>query len=639
MDAQAQDRAHRIGQTRDVHIYRLVTEHTIEENILLKAKQKRQLDFLVMDEGKFSMSHTHGKPKLNKNNDSEGNKGNAVFTKEGLRDILGVKLGDDDSSIGTSINSTSIIEEVSSKDNDQVLSKEQMEHAMAVLEDEDDVKAMRGAQKEAAEKLKEFDETVQFHKDNDLENDSLSQYSQDDDTMDDEQGRQNTKDGNIKGQRKESFKDKSVSQQISTPGTENNDSNVNDAQMEREFAAWQKKVGIDMKTISESLKPTERYGKLFKENIDPFYSVHYDEIEELRHEDENHEEELEFDIDEIEKHKETQERQVIEDGDLLATNPSPEYLPHLRNVYLQEKVKLRNQKKRRKLTGENWCTKIDGTTKLPFWYNEDTGEAIWEKPTVLLELEADRNAHENKWISLPGKPLYNIMSFLLPYPDRINCSKVCRQWRTAATDISFVKHVFPVEMSGIEIEATKLNKIYFRTISDAIATAVPGDTIELGDGHYWINDPGISVDFPLRIVGDENDPSHVVLELRGSIIWKGHAGWIEGVTIRRPKMASEKSIGKEILRVEGKGKIDMAFCVFDNEGGTGNVTKLSGQGSKGKWHDILIKNASVGKSGLLIDENSTLLMDQVRAKCYISKAINYTVLLTYSYQHSCALFQ
>ncbi|CAN0559896.1 unnamed protein product, partial [Ectocarpus sp. 12 AP-2014] len=46
MDAQAQDRAHRIGQTREVHIYRLVTSSSIEENILKKAQQKRHLDFL-----------------------------------------------------------------------------------------------------------------------------------------------------------------------------------------------------------------------------------------------------------------------------------------------------------------------------------------------------------------------------------------------------------------------------------------------------------------------------------------------------------------------------------------------------------------------------------------------------------------
>merc|ERR1712187_606065 len=49
MDAQAQDRAHRIGQTKTVNIYRLVTEHTIEENILIKAQQKRNLDVLVME--------------------------------------------------------------------------------------------------------------------------------------------------------------------------------------------------------------------------------------------------------------------------------------------------------------------------------------------------------------------------------------------------------------------------------------------------------------------------------------------------------------------------------------------------------------------------------------------------------------
>ena len=40
MDAQAQDRCHRIGQTRDVAIYRLVSQQTIEENILRKAQHK-----------------------------------------------------------------------------------------------------------------------------------------------------------------------------------------------------------------------------------------------------------------------------------------------------------------------------------------------------------------------------------------------------------------------------------------------------------------------------------------------------------------------------------------------------------------------------------------------------------------------
>ena len=53
MDAQAQDRCHRIGQTRDVHVYRLVTENTIESNILLKSNQKRHLDHLAIQSGKF----------------------------------------------------------------------------------------------------------------------------------------------------------------------------------------------------------------------------------------------------------------------------------------------------------------------------------------------------------------------------------------------------------------------------------------------------------------------------------------------------------------------------------------------------------------------------------------------------------
>lgn len=43
MDAQAADRAHRIGRTEDVHVYNLITKNTIEEKIILRAKQKKDV--------------------------------------------------------------------------------------------------------------------------------------------------------------------------------------------------------------------------------------------------------------------------------------------------------------------------------------------------------------------------------------------------------------------------------------------------------------------------------------------------------------------------------------------------------------------------------------------------------------------
>jgi superfamily II DNA/RNA helicase len=54
MDKQAQDRCHRIGQTHTVHIYRLITSYTIEENILRKSLQKRKLEDMILEEGEFT---------------------------------------------------------------------------------------------------------------------------------------------------------------------------------------------------------------------------------------------------------------------------------------------------------------------------------------------------------------------------------------------------------------------------------------------------------------------------------------------------------------------------------------------------------------------------------------------------------
>lgn len=46
-DLQAMARAHRIGQTEAVNIYRFVTSGSVEEEILERAKKKRVLDHLV----------------------------------------------------------------------------------------------------------------------------------------------------------------------------------------------------------------------------------------------------------------------------------------------------------------------------------------------------------------------------------------------------------------------------------------------------------------------------------------------------------------------------------------------------------------------------------------------------------------
>jgi DNA helicase INO80 len=53
MDAQATDRVHRIGQTKEVTVYRLITSHTVEERILKRAKQKQTVQSTVYAGGAF----------------------------------------------------------------------------------------------------------------------------------------------------------------------------------------------------------------------------------------------------------------------------------------------------------------------------------------------------------------------------------------------------------------------------------------------------------------------------------------------------------------------------------------------------------------------------------------------------------
>jgi helicase SWR1 len=111
MDKQCQDRCHRIGQTRDVHIYRLVSEYTIESNILKKAQQKQILDNVVIQEGEFTTDY---------------------FNKLSVRDMLG------DEVVGTGLIGEESIE----------LGGKNLEKALAQAEDADDAAAAAVAMRE-----------------------------------------------------------------------------------------------------------------------------------------------------------------------------------------------------------------------------------------------------------------------------------------------------------------------------------------------------------------------------------------------------------------------------------------------------------------------------------------------------------
>lgn len=123
MDKQCQDRCHRIGQTRDVHIYRLVSEHTIEANILRKASQKQMLDDVVIQEGEF-------------NTDS--------FNRPSVRDVLGEKVDFMSEGVAAADAALDLVLGGSESNSDQRRVGRVFEQA----EDKEDVAAARVAEKE-----------------------------------------------------------------------------------------------------------------------------------------------------------------------------------------------------------------------------------------------------------------------------------------------------------------------------------------------------------------------------------------------------------------------------------------------------------------------------------------------------------
>ncbi|CAG2100825.1 unnamed protein product [Medioppia subpectinata] len=138
MDAQAQDRCHRIGQTRDVHIYRLISEMTIEENILKKAQQKKLLGSLAIEGGNFTT---------------------AFFKQNAIQELFGIDLPSTDGQSVAPISAPPVDEMDPNFDL-------QLEQALGTVEEDNDVAAAKTAGAEAAAEFAEFDENIPLDVDN-----------------------------------------------------------------------------------------------------------------------------------------------------------------------------------------------------------------------------------------------------------------------------------------------------------------------------------------------------------------------------------------------------------------------------------------------------------------------------------------
>ena len=149
MDRQAQDRCHRIGQTREVNIYRLVSQHTVEENILKKAQQKVALENLALKEGASSLFN----PEMFKKMDVRELFEDETKNVPEVTPLAHLTQGD---AVASSAAKGQAAPGASKEK--QVVSDKEWEMAIANAEDERDVEAMKNAKAEEKEELADFNE-------------------------------------------------------------------------------------------------------------------------------------------------------------------------------------------------------------------------------------------------------------------------------------------------------------------------------------------------------------------------------------------------------------------------------------------------------------------------------------------------
>ncbi|OQR83195.1 SNF2 family helicase/ATPase and F-box protein [Achlya hypogyna] len=436
MDAQAQDRAHRIGQTRDVHIYRLVSEHTVEENILRKATQKRHLDALVMADGQFTTEY---------------------FSKASLRDL--VAPGADASM---------------TIDDDDTPDASAIEAAMGQLEDSEDAAELQAAQAALATE-KELD------------------------------------DGG--------FEDEPpVAPAESEP-------------LER--------------GLQSQLRPIDRMALRFRQTVDPVLVVPSAAPLDARLAQE------ELELERIEADKVVDEETAIADGDLIvagapASATADAYLmlettPTLtaqRRVYQKARRQVHRARRLRAISGDAWTLRTCTKSALPYYFNEDTREAQWDQPPILVKNEVDRTARAGGFAALPPDVLLRVAAYCAPRDRLLALARVCKPWASCAVHSQFFVRVHADD-----------------DCAAVIAQLQPGDTVVFGSGNHLIA-KSLVVRAPVRFTGPLNGGTCTVQLAPGTELeWRATGGEMRGL-----HLCADGPTPTPLLRVPPLGHVTLLQC-------------------------------------------------------------------------------
>ncbi|KAL1533985.1 Pharynx and intestine in excess protein 1 [Salvia divinorum] len=271
MDQQAQDRCHRIGQTREVHIYRLISESTIEENILKKANQKRALDDLVIQSGSYNTE---------------------FFKKLDPTELF--------SGHGTVSQKDTLLDKTSKNCGEATLSCMDLEAALKNAEDEADYMALKKVEEEEAVDNQEFTEEAVGK----LEDDELANEEE------------MKPDGPAEPTALNVKSDEGIVVSEILPVEEgalafqNNEDDVDMLADVKQMAAAAAAAGQAILSFENQLRPIDRYAVRFLELWDPI-------IDKTAVEPNTQIEEAEWELERIEKLKDDMEAEIDDDEEPL----------------------------------------------------------------------------------------------------------------------------------------------------------------------------------------------------------------------------------------------------------------------------------------------------------------------------------